>query len=39
MRRSALEAALSGFATCPQPPRQRQLELAVRAGKKNYVGL
>ena len=28
----------SPHATCPLPPRQNRLELAVRAGEKKYAG-
>jgi uncharacterized protein (DUF1684 family) len=28
--------AFTAFATCPLPPRQNELPVAVRAGEKNY---
>ncbi len=30
--------AFTPYATCPLPPRQNRLELAVRAGEKKYAG-
>ncbi|MEM7356100.1 MAG: DUF1684 domain-containing protein [Acidobacteriota bacterium] len=30
--------AFTPYATCPLPPRQNRLELAVRAGEKKYTG-